>query len=96
MGQPEWDRQNKTARTELTEQDCQHRAAKKGQPGQEKKERTAEKTLRTGQLDRTGRSIQPERESQNRTSRTGQADKRARTGLLAQHCPDRAARTGRL
>jgi hypothetical protein len=29
MGQPEWERQNKTARTELTEQDCQHRAAKK-------------------------------------------------------------------
>ena len=93
MGQPEWDGQNKTARTELTEQDCQHRAAKIRQPEQDKKEMTAEKTARTGQLDRTGRSIQPERDSQNRTSRTGQADGRDRTGLLAQHCQDRTART---
>ncbi len=34
MGQPEWDRQNKTTRTELTEQDCQHRIAKIRQPRQ--------------------------------------------------------------
>ncbi len=60
MGQPEWDR-------ELTEQDCQHRAAKIRQPGKDEKKRTAEKTARTGQLDRTGIYIQPERDSQNRT-----------------------------
>jgi hypothetical protein len=93
-GQQEWDRQNKTARTELTEQGCQHRAAKIRKHGQDNKERTAEKTARTGQLDRTGRSIQPERVSQDKTSRTGQADKRDRTGLLAQHCQDSTARTG--
>ncbi len=49
MGQPEWERQNKTSRTEAPEQDCQHRAAKIRLPGQDKKERTAEKTARTGQ-----------------------------------------------
>jgi hypothetical protein len=48
MEQPEWDRQNKTART-----------AKIRQPGQDTKERTAEKTARTGQLDRTVRTGHP-------------------------------------
>jgi hypothetical protein len=37
MGQPEWDRQNKTARTELPEQDYQHRTAKIRQPGKTRK-----------------------------------------------------------
>jgi hypothetical protein len=79
MGQAE-----KTARAELTEHpDCQHRAAKIRQPRQDKKERTAENTGRTGHLDRTDRSIQPEWDNQNRTSRTGQADRGDRTGLLA-------------
>jgi hypothetical protein len=84
MGQPEWDRQYKTARTEPTNrtdstgmpaQDYQHRTAKIREPGQDKKETKAEKTARTGQLNRTDRSIQPEQDSQTRTSRTGQADR---------------------
>jgi hypothetical protein len=38
MGQPESDRQNKTARTALPVQDCQHRAAKIIQPHKTKRE----------------------------------------------------------
>jgi hypothetical protein len=56
-GQAEWetgrmgDRQNQTARTKLPEQDCQHKAAKIRQLGQDETKRTAEKTAITGQLE---------------------------------------------
>jgi hypothetical protein len=82
------------------EQDCKDRTpglpargCKKKTARARQKERTAENTARTGQLDRTGISIQPEWDNQNRTYRTGQADMRDRTGLLAQHCQDSTART---
>jgi hypothetical protein len=74
MGQAEQDCKDRTNRTGLPAQGCKIR-----QPGQDNKETTAEKTARTGQLDRTGRSIQPERDSQNGTSRTRQTDRRDRT-----------------
>jgi hypothetical protein len=80
-GQSEWTGQNKTARTELTGQDCLHRAAKIRQPRQEKKERTAEKTVRTGQLDRIGRSIKPEG-----AVRTGHPGQGKQTGETEQDC----------
>jgi hypothetical protein len=61
MGQAEWDRQNGTGRTtglpgqnyqnQLREQDCQHKAAKIRQLGQDETKRTAEKTAMTGQLE---------------------------------------------
>jgi hypothetical protein len=68
-----------SVRTELLEQDCQHRAAKIRQLGEDKKERTAEKDSQNS----TARTGQPQKQfSQNKTSRTGQA---GRTGLPAQH-----------
>jgi hypothetical protein len=84
-GQPEWDWQNKTARTELREQDCQHRATKKGQPGQDRKERTAE---------------HPEQDSRNSTARTGQLEQdsqnnSALTGQPEYNNQDRAGRQDR-
>jgi hypothetical protein len=75
------DKQNKTARTELTEQDCQYRAAKIRQPRQDKKERTVEKTASTVQLDKTGRYIQP-----NGTVRTGHPGQGKQTEETEQDC----------
>jgi hypothetical protein len=80
MGQPDQD----CHRTELPEKDCQHRAAKIRHPGQDRKEKTTEKTAITGELDRTARSIQPERDSQNRTFSTGQAVRRDRKACIEQ------------
>jgi hypothetical protein len=87
MGQPEWERQNKTSRTEAPEQDCQHRAAKIKLPGQDKKERTAEKTARTGHLDRTARTEHP-----GKVKQTGEKNRTASTTLSGQYCKDRMLR----
>jgi hypothetical protein len=53
MGQSEQDCKDRASRTGLPAQDGQHRAAKIRQPGQNIMETMAEKTARTGQLDRT-------------------------------------------
>jgi hypothetical protein len=63
MGQSEQDCKDRANRTGLPAQDGQHRAVKIRQPRHNIMETTAEKTARTGQLVRTGRSIQPERDS---------------------------------
>ncbi len=60
MGQPEWDRQEKTARIELTEQDCQNRTASTGLPTQGCKNKTA-RARQKGDVSR--------KDSQNRTAR---------------------------
>ncbi len=81
-GQPESDRQNKTARTELPVQDCQHRAAEIRQPHKTKREDSRiDSQIRTQNIqDRA--SCQ---ETQNRTTSTA---------LSGQYCLDRTFRAG--
>jgi hypothetical protein len=80
--------------TELPEQDRQHRAAKRRQAGQNKKERTAEKDSQN----RTAIMIQLEHykiiglSAKNCKDDTTRADKRQKTARKGQAC--KAARTG--
>jgi hypothetical protein len=90
MGQAEQDCKDRTNRTGLPAQDFQHRAAKIRQPGQDKKETTAEKTARTRQLDRTGRIFsaqtgQSEQDIQGRASRQERQNRTSSTALSGQY-----------
>jgi hypothetical protein len=64
--------QNKTARTELTGQDCQKRADRTGLPAQSSQNRTA-RIRQPGQdrKERTARTKQLEQDSQNEKPRNG-------------------------
>jgi hypothetical protein len=77
MGQAEKDCKDRTNRTGLPAQGCKNKTTQARQKGD-----NSRKDSQNRQLDRTGRSIQPEWDRQNRTSRTGQADRRDRTGFL--------------
>jgi hypothetical protein len=79
MGKAGQDCKDRTNRTGLPAQGCKNKTARTRQ-----KEMTAEKTARTGQLDRTGRSIQSEPDSQNETVRKGHPGQGKQTGETEQ------------